>query len=190
MPEGSLLDVLRKERLNLQLQLYVASQAAAGMEYLEGQELIHRDLAARNILVGQCYTCKVADFGLSKHFEEALYTEKTSRGKLPIKWTAPEALLHQKYSSKSDVWSFGVMMMEIMTHGAVPYPGFNHQDLFDALVSGYRMPQPATCPPSVYELLLACWNKHPDNRPTFYFLHDYLQNYDVQSENAYCEGDP
>ncbi|XP_050736023.1 tyrosine-protein kinase SRK3-like [Eriocheir sinensis] len=187
MAEGALLDVLRNQHLNLQLQLHVATQAAAGMEYLESKKLIHRDLAARNILVGQCYVCKVADFGLSKLYAD-LQNDSKSKSRVPIKWTAPESLLHQKYSSKSDVWSFGVMVTEIMTHGAVPYPGYTNQQVFEAITAGYRMPHPPECPLQLYELILQCWHSEPLRRPTFYFLHDYLQNFDVQSENSYCGG--
>lgn len=187
MSQGALLDLLRKEDMDLQLQLYIATQTAAAMEYLESKMLIHRDLAARNVLVGDCYVCKVADFGLSKLYEDAIYKGKESKGKLPIKWTAPEALLHQKFSSKSDVWSFGVMLTEILTNGAVPYPGFSNQELLEAITSGYRMPKPAGCPPPLYELILNCWKRNPDDRPAFEFIHDFLSNFGVQGENSYCE---
>ncbi|XP_050736021.1 tyrosine-protein kinase SRK3-like isoform X2 [Eriocheir sinensis] len=187
MSEGSLLDVLRNQPLVLQQQLYASAQAAAGMEYLEGQQLIHRDIAARNILVGPCLVCKVADFGLSKLHDEAVYEKTQSKSRLPVKWTAPECLMYQRYSSKSDVWSFGVMMIEILTHGAVPYPGYTNQQVLEAINSGYRMPQPEGCPCSLYELILKCWKIDSESRPTFSFIHDYLQNYDVQCENSYYD---
>ncbi|XP_045597961.1 tyrosine-protein kinase Src64B isoform X2 [Procambarus clarkii] len=186
MSEGSLLDMLRADAghtLSFQEQVYISSQVASGMEYLEAKQLIHRDLAARNVLVGSSLNCKVADFGLARICEGEYDVGPTT--KFPVKWTAPEAFLHQYFTIKSDVWSFGVLMMEILTFGAIPYPGMSKQEVIESVQHGYRMGKPAQCPDALYELIYSCWNSEPTNRPTFSYLHDFLENYDVQSERSY-----
>ncbi|KAK8722464.1 hypothetical protein OTU49_012225, partial [Cherax quadricarinatus] len=189
MSEGALLDILRSDVgqiMTFQEQLYIGSQVASGMEYLEAKQLIHRDLASRNVLVGPSLTCKVADFGLARLCDssDGVYNINANT-KFPVKWTAPEVFLCDGFTIKSDVWSFGILMMEILTLGAVPYPGMSKQEVIQGVQQGYRMCKPANCPDPLYELIYHCWQGVPSNRPTFSYIHDYLENYDVQSERSY-----
>ncbi|XP_010783250.1 protein-tyrosine kinase 6-like [Notothenia coriiceps] len=168
MEKGSLLDLLRgPEGRNQDIAALVdmGAQVADGMSYLEQNNSIHRDLAARNVLVGEDYICKVADFGLARVIKEPFYI--TEDKKIPYKWSAPEAISHGKFSNKSDVWSFGVLLYEIMTHGGTPYPAFSNQEVFEQVSNGYRMSAPSNCPNSLYEIMLQCWSFEPDDRPDF-----------------------
>ncbi|XP_071522683.1 tyrosine-protein kinase Src64B-like isoform X1 [Panulirus ornatus] len=186
MTEGSLLDYLRSEsgqNLTIIQQIFIAVQVSAGMAYLEAKQLIHRDLAARNVLVGPSLKCKVADFGLARICEKDEY--HSSNAKFPVKWTAPEAFLFKCFTIKSDVWSFGILMMEIITNGVIPYPGMSKQEVMDGIQQGYRMAKPQNCPDNLYELIYSCWAFNPTNRPTFAFINDFLMNYDVALEAIY-----
>uniref|UniRef100_A0A0P4W6D7 Tyrosine-protein kinase n=1 Tax=Scylla olivacea TaxID=85551 RepID=A0A0P4W6D7_SCYOL len=187
MCNGALLDLLRSEgERNLKLNdlIYVATQVAAGMAYLESLLLLHRDLAARNVLVGESLLCKVADFGLARIVEGEDYCPSTCN-KFPVKWTAPEAMLYNRFTIKSDVWSFGVLLMEVITYGANPYPGMNNREVIERVQTGYRMAKPPRCPDELYKAMLHCWNKDPDLRPTFDFLHHFFDDFQVSSEVPY-----
>ncbi|XP_042245497.1 ephrin type-A receptor 7 isoform X6 [Thunnus albacares] len=141
---------------------------AAGMRYLSDMGYVHRDLAARNILVNSNLVCKVSDFGLSRVIDddpEAVYT--TTGGKIPVRWTAPEAIQYRKFTSASDVWSYGIVMWEVMSYGERPYWDMSNQDVIKAIEEGYRLPAPMDCPPGLHQLMLDCWQKDRAERPKF-----------------------
>ncbi|XP_067145465.1 tyrosine-protein kinase ABL1 isoform X3 [Centruroides vittatus] len=177
MPCGNLLDYLRnasRDEINAVVLMYMATQIASAMSYLESHSFIHRDLAARNCLVGENHLVKVADFGLARLMRDDTYTAHAG-AKFPIKWTAPEGLAYNKFSTKSDVWAFGILLWEIATYGMSPYPGVDLTDVYHMLESGYRMECPPGCPPRVYELMRQCWLWDPMERPTFKDIHHTLE---------------
>ncbi|XP_041126548.1 tyrosine-protein kinase receptor Tie-1-like isoform X1 [Polyodon spathula] len=180
-PFGNLLDFLRKSRvletdpafakehgtastLTSQQLLQFAADVATGMQYLSEKQFIHRDLAARNVLVGENLTAKIADFGLSRG--EEVYVKKTM-GRLPVRWMAIESLNYSVYTTKSDVWSFGVLLWEIVSLGGTPYCGMTCAELYEKLPQSYRMEKPRNCDDEVYELMRQCWRDRPYERPTF-----------------------
>ncbi|XP_068734070.1 fibroblast growth factor receptor 3-like [Montipora capricornis] len=184
VPFGDLLGYLRKSRglndtyfkdpdvkpeTNLSsLQLMKISwQIADGMSYLSSRNIIHRDLAARNVLVGEGETCKVTDFGMARDVHVESVYEKKSKGRIPVKWTAFEALMFGRYTTKSDVWSFGVVLYEIFTIGGSPYPRINVRKIMELLNEDYRMPKPNHVAEPLYQLMLNCWQQVPHDRPTF-----------------------
>uniref|UniRef100_A0A8C7KFT8 receptor protein-tyrosine kinase n=1 Tax=Oncorhynchus kisutch TaxID=8019 RepID=A0A8C7KFT8_ONCKI len=141
---------------------------ASGMKYLSDMSYVHRDLAARNILVNSNLVCKVSDFGLSRVLEddpEAAYT--TQGGKIPIRWTSPEAIAYRKFTSASDVWSYGIVMWEVVSYGERPYWEMSNQDVIKAIDEGYRLPAPMDCPVVLHQLMLECWEKGRSERPKF-----------------------
>ncbi|XP_077116635.1 ephrin type-A receptor 8 isoform X2 [Ranitomeya variabilis] len=141
---------------------------ASGMKYLSDLGYVHRDLAARNILVNNNLVCKVSDFGLSRILEDdpdAAYT--TTGGKIPIRWTAPEAITYRKFSSASDVWSFGIVMWEVLAYGERPYWNMTNRDVINSVEEGYRLPAPMGCPTALHQLMLDCWQRERNERPRF-----------------------
>ncbi|CAB4061621.1 FRK [Lepeophtheirus salmonis] len=168
MKWGSLLEYLQGKGRTLKLPQLIdmAAQIASGMAYLESQNYIHRDLAARNVLVGDNNVVKIADFGLARLIKEDEYEARVG-ARFPIKWTAPEAANYSKFSIKSDVWSFGILLTELVTYGRIPYPGMTNAEVLHQVEHGYRMQCPQTCPSQLYDIMLECWHKDPMKRPTF-----------------------
>ncbi|OAD57019.1 Proto-oncogene tyrosine-protein kinase receptor Ret, partial [Eufriesea mexicana] len=147
--------------------LSFAWQISKGMAYLADIKLVHRDLAARNVLLAAEKVCKISDFGLTRDvYEDDAYL-KRSKGRVPVKWMAPESLADHVYTSKSDVWSFGILLWELVTLGASPYPGVDVHNLYNLLKAGYRMERPANCSQQLYKLMMSCWHQEPTMRPSF-----------------------
>uniref|UniRef100_A0A667ZMU4 Fibroblast growth factor receptor n=1 Tax=Myripristis murdjan TaxID=586833 RepID=A0A667ZMU4_9TELE len=161
---------------NLEIRELVSAayQVARGMAYLASKKCIHRDLAARNVLVTEDNVMKIADFGLARDIHHIDYYKKTTNGRLPVKWMAPEALFDRIYTHQSDVWSFGVLLWEIFTLGGSPYPGVPVEELFKLLKEGHRMERPSACTQELYVLMRDCWHAVPSRRPTFQQLVDDL----------------
>ncbi|CAG9809431.1 unnamed protein product [Chironomus riparius] len=182
-PHGNLRDFLRKHRPNAYTDtphekekqaltqkdlVSFAFQIARGMEYLASRKCIHRDLAARNVLVTDDFVMKIADFGLARDIHSQDYYRKTTDGRLPVKWMSPESLFDKVYDTQSDVWSYGILLWEIMTLGGTPYPSVpSVKNLFEILKKGDRMEKPALCSIDIYMLMRECWHWNPVERPTF-----------------------
>ncbi|CAH3161296.1 unnamed protein product, partial [Pocillopora meandrina] len=199
VPYGDLLGYLRKSRqlednyfkdpdikpqtsLTSQQLMKFSWQVADGMHYLSSKNIIHRDLAARNVLVGERERCKVTDFGMARDVCQENFYEKKSKGRLPVKWTACEALLYGRYTTKSDVWSFGIVLYEIFTIGGSPYPKIQGRKMADLLTQGYRMPKPRHVEDSLYKIMQDCWQENPDDRPMFENLRNDLKAMENQHQ--------
>ncbi|XP_040291042.1 tyrosine-protein kinase HCK [Bufo bufo] len=187
MEKGSLLDFLKSQEgnyLSMPQLIDFSAQIAEGMWFIEQKNYIHRDLRAANCLVSTAMACKIADFGLARVIEDSEYTAREG-AKFPIKWTAPEAANYGSFTIKSDVWSFGILMTEIVTYGRTPYPGMSNLEVITALERGYRMPCPTNCPQALYNIMLQCWQQSPEQRPTFEYLQGVLEDFFTATESQY-----
>uniref|UniRef100_A0A7N6A2P8 Tyrosine-protein kinase n=1 Tax=Anabas testudineus TaxID=64144 RepID=A0A7N6A2P8_ANATE len=187
MEKGSLLDFLKSDegnRVQLPKLIDFSAQIAEGMAYIEQRNYIHRDLRAANILVNKALVCKIADFGLARIIEDNEYTAREG-AKFPIKWTAPEAINYGSFTIKSDVWSFGILLTEIISYGRTPYPGMTNPEVIRSLEKGYRMQRLDSCPTELYEIMLECWKNKPEDRPTFDYLQSVLEDFYTATESQY-----
>ncbi|KAF1751197.1 hypothetical protein GCK72_017751 [Caenorhabditis remanei] len=153
--------------VTLKQLLQFAVQISYGLEYLSQKGFVHRDVAARNVLVHEGTACKIGDFGLCRYIYADQSQYKSKGGKLPLKWMSPEAIRHYEFSIKSDVWSFGILLFEVITLGGSPYPGMPPEDVLPHLESGGRIEKPDNCPENFYDVMMQCWSADPEDRIEF-----------------------
>ncbi|XP_028329782.1 tyrosine-protein kinase Tec isoform X2 [Gouania willdenowi] len=168
MERGPLLDFLWQGRgaLSLGSLLSLCLDVCQGMEYLEAHGFIHRDLAARNCLVNEALVVKVSDFGMARYVLDDQYTS-SSGAKFPVKWSPPEVFSFRKYSSKSDVWSYGVLMWEVFTEGQMPFKNHSNLEVVTMVTQGHRLHRPRLAPPTIYDIMMLCWVRRAEQRPSF-----------------------
>ena len=182
---GSLYGYLRGEGKMLQFAQIVekAEEIAAGMAYLEQHNCVHQNLSARNVMLSKDLVCKVSDYGVIRLIK-AVDEECNIPISLP-KRTAPEAFLHGHFTIKSDVWSYGIVLYELVTSGHLPYMGMTNEQVMKQLQEGYRMPRPENCQEKFYEIMLSCWKHSPENRPTFETRRWQMGDYFCTDDDGY-----
>ncbi|OXB82156.1 UNVERIFIED_CONTAM: hypothetical protein H355_009035, partial [Colinus virginianus] len=164
--------------------LHIAVQIAAGMEYLSSHFFVHKDLATRNILIGEQLHVKISDLGLSREIYSADYYRVQNKSLLPIRWMPPEAIMYGKFSSDSDIWSFGVVLWEIFSFGLQPYYGFSNQEVIEMIRKRQLLPCSEDCPPRMYSLMTECWHDLPSRRPRFKEIHARLRSWEGLSSHT------
>ncbi|KFQ31788.1 Cytoplasmic tyrosine-protein kinase BMX, partial [Mesitornis unicolor] len=176
MPNGCLLSYLRSHGKELQpLQLLeICYDVCDAMAFLESCQFIHRDLAARNCLVDSNLTVKVSDFGMTRYVLDDLYISSLGT-KFPVKWSAPEVFHYTKFSSKSDVWAFGILMWEVFTLGKQPYELYDNMQVIEKVSQGYRLYRPQLVSDIIYQIMYNCWHELPEKRPAFYQLLSFFE---------------
>uniref|UniRef100_A0A8P4KBR9 Tyrosine-protein kinase n=1 Tax=Dicentrarchus labrax TaxID=13489 RepID=A0A8P4KBR9_DICLA len=168
MEHGCMLNFLRQRRGSFSLGslLSICLDVCEGMEHLEANGFIHRDLAARNCLVNDSLVVKVSDFGMARYVLDDQYTS-SSGAKFPVKWSPPEVFNFCKYSSKSDVWSYGVLMWEVFTEGRMPFEQNQNHEVVTLVTKGHRLYRPKLATPTIYDIMQLCWHERPEERPSF-----------------------
>ncbi|CAH0386476.1 unnamed protein product, partial [Bemisia tabaci] len=176
-PRSDLSNSHLSQPLDQQDFMHISIQIAAGMEYLCSHHYVHRDLAARNCLVGENLTVKISDFGLSRDIYSSDYYRVQSKSLLPVRWMPPESILYGKFTTESDVWSYGVVLWEVYSYGLQPYYGYSNQEVIEMIRSRQLLPCPEDCPSRMYSLMMECWHEAPIRRPHFPEIHTRLRQW-------------